>query len=133
MKKMNLNFLDLRAKMVLPLFLLIGLFMLSASTVSAQFVTNKMAEQLITKHIAQIPPVKMTAVKVEDQESSYSKESRENLLRIRYGRAILRKVSQGSSIGEAIDEVYNIVAKKGPLDILRSVKNEYVDLLTKEE
>jgi len=67
MKKMNLSFLGLKAKMVLPLFLLIGLFLVSANTSNAQSIvvkrntttqllsSEKGFYESVSKHVSELP------------------------------------------------------------------------------
>ena len=141
MKKMNLNFLGLRAKMVLPLFLLIGLFMFSASTVSAQYVSSDEAVVLIKEHVNQVP-LKNTIVsrvlrKNEDLNAAQALEYR-NLSRVKIGKAISREIREkGASVADAIERVYTKVASRIPdgaspviLETLNGVRDEYVELLT---
>jgi hypothetical protein len=54
MKKLNLNFFGLKAKIVLPLFLVFGLFMISAGSISAQYVPFDKATHLVKTHIERL-------------------------------------------------------------------------------
>jgi len=135
MKKMNLNFLGLKMKMVLPLFLLIGLFMLSANTVNAQYMDTKSAEKAISEKLSKLPPRTASLRRKGQAMTPKMVEESVNELRYSFGHLILRDLKNGKSVSEAIDNTTKIATSRIPAgtpgiaDYVESVKQEYVDLL----
>jgi hypothetical protein len=101
MKKMNLKFFGQGAKMVLPLFLLIGLFMFSATRASAQYLDPGSARDAVEQHMSTLKPV--MASFAPDQMSQLMKQKVElNNFRHSYGRALLMFISQGETVESAV-------------------------------
>jgi len=123
--------------MVLPLFLLIGLFMFSASTVSAQYVSARDAKVLLEEHISSLPPETHTFVKVNQALTPAFVDQKINELRHMFGRSIKFKLANQKSVSEAIESTYEKASERIPsgmpalVEHLNSVKEEYVNLLTK--
>ena len=136
MKKMNLNFLGLRAKMVFPLFLLIGLFMFSSSTVSAQYVDTKNAEKLVAEKLSKLPPRTASLRRANQALTPKMVQESVNELRYSFGHLILRDLKAGKTVSEAIENTYKMASNRIPAgtpgigDYVNEVKQEYVDLLS---
>ncbi len=136
MKKMNLNFLGLRAKMVLPLFLLMGLFMFSASTVSAQYVNTKNAEKLVAEQLSKLPPRTASLRKANQALTPKMVQESVNELRYSFGNLILRDLKTGKTVSEAIENTYKIASNRIPAGTpgvggyVNTVKQEYIELLS---
>ena len=129
MKKMNFNFLGLKAKIVLPLFLFVGLFMISATSVNAQYVTAEQAKEILDIHLNQLPPMTASIKKLGQERNSKMAVEDMNLLRHRYGQSIVRKIGDGFSISNAIEKTYDSAQDRVPAQAIDLVKQEYVDLL----
>ncbi len=137
MKKMNLKIFGLEAKMILPLFLFLGLFLLSANSVNAQFVNPSVAKEKINKYVQKLPPRTAALRTASNGMNDAMIDETVNSLRHRFGQSILRKISEGYNVDEAIEKTYtmakNRIDKFGSsvmLEKLDAVKSEYVTLLT---
>ena len=137
MKKMNFRFWRLGTKMVLPLFLLAGLFLMSAVSANAQYISKSEAKEALEKHLSELPPRKASFLAVGHAMTPRMEEESMNSLRHRFGQSILRKIVNGLEVSEAIDQTYNGVKGRieeygSPemLQYLDRVKSEYVDLLS---
>ena len=130
MKKMNLKFFRLGSKIVLPLFMLIGLFILSASSLNAQYVSTQTAKEILTKHIKELPPRTAAMRAVGHARTSQVVKEDINSLRHRYGQLILKRIGDGDSIEEAIKFSHSVAIKRIPVEDVDLVNQEYVDLLT---
>ena len=138
MKKMNLKFLGLKMKMVLPLFLFVGLFMLSASTVNAQYMNAKKAEKAIIEKLAKLPP-RTASIRRKDQAMTPKMvQESVNELRYSFGQLIVRELKAGKTVAEAIDNTEKIALGRIPAgtsgisDYVESVKQEYVEFLLED-
>jgi len=133
MKKMNLNFLGLKAKMVLPLFLLFGLFVLSTNTTSAQSVNsyaNKVA--IHVNNLPEVGIVNLPTYKSSRKAVNNPKLSRELMTNLEkeFGNLIVYGIDkEGFSDKEAIEKTYEILSVKIPTEYLDPVKQVYIDLL----
>jgi len=138
MKKMNLNFLGLKMKMVLPLFLFIGLFLLSASTVNAQYMGTKKAEKAITEKLASLPPRTVSLRRKGQAMTPKMVRESVNELRYSFGKLMLRELKAGKTVAEAIDNTEKIALGRIPAgtsgisDYVETVKQEYVEFLLEE-
>ena len=147
MKKMNLNFLGLRAKMVLPLFLLMGLFLVSANTSNAQVIVKKLnntsnthllkAEkgyyESVQKHVSQLP----VTISMALPTAKSSKEAINNpkiakdakiMLDRTFGELLIADLERGVVRGKAIENVTGILGKKIPAEYLDTVSEFYRNL-----
>ena len=133
MKKMNLNFLGLKMKMVLPLFLLFGLFVLSTNTASAQAV-NSYANK-VTMHVNALPDVGVVNLPTQKSVREAVNDPRlANNLKVNlekeFGNLIVFGIDrEGFSNKESIEKTYKILNVKIPAAYLDPVKQVYVDLL----
>lgn len=135
MKKMNLKFFGRKAKMVLPLFLLIGLFMFSATQSSAQYLSGDLAQDLIVKHMSELKPV--LASFTPDQMNPQLKQKAEvNNFRHLYGTALVGLLADGQTVSGAIDRAEEVFlsppAGKPAIkqSVYDAVKQEYELILT---
>ncbi len=137
MKKMNLNFSRLGTKIVLPLFMLVGLFLLSASAINAQYISSEQAKEVIDAHISKLPP-RTASLRAQGHALTPTMVNEEmNSLRHRFGQSIIKKLGEGLNVGEAIEKTYTIAKTRidgygtpEMVNYLDTVKAEYVDLLT---
>ncbi len=137
MKKMNLNFFGLTTKIVLPLFMFIGLFILSGSSLNAQYVSSENAKELISNHLQKLP-LRTASFRAKGHALTPKMvDEAINSLRHRFGQLILKNVGNGLSVGDAIDKTYQVARARidahgtsEMTDHLDAVKQEYVDLLT---
>ena len=132
MKKMNLKFFGLRAKMVLPLFLLVGLFLISASSVSAQYVPKDEALVLIKQHIDQLDHTVLPMTK-NQMASPEVAERNMDLFRNVWGEYMIYKMTDGGelSVAEAIEAAEALAEERTmPEEGIEIIKQEYIDLLT---
>ncbi len=135
MKKMNLNFLWLKGKMVLPLFLLVGLFMFSATSVSAQYVSESQAAKLIDKHISELPQRTASLRRADQAMTPKMVQESVNELRHSFGQLILHGLHSGRSVEDAIAETNKVAMQRIPAGTpgiegyITTVKQEYIDLL----
>ncbi|HEB62652.1 MAG TPA: hypothetical protein ENI82_05825 [Bacteroidetes bacterium] len=134
---MNLNFFGLTTKIVLPLFMLIGLFLLSASSINAQFVSPNMGAKIIDDHLTKLPPRTASIRAVGQALSPQMIDEEMNSLRHRFGQSVLKELLNGVEVADAIDKTYNIAKDRidghgtpEMVEYLDVVKNEYVELLT---
>ncbi len=133
---MNLNFLGLKMKMVLPLFLLIGLFMLSASSASAQYITKREAKRALESHLSQLPKEVHTFAKVNQALTPKMVDEKVNELRHMFGRSVMFKLAS-RDVKEALSITYDIAKSRIPADMpelvahLDAVRDEYENLLKK--
>ncbi len=119
--------------MVLPLFLLVGLFVLSTNTTSAQAVNSYVNK--ITLHVNALPDV--GAVNLPTQKSVRNAVNNPRLsndlmvnLEKEFGSLIIYGIErEGFGNKEAIDKTYQILNKKIPAEYLDPAKQVYVDLL----
>jgi len=147
MKKMNLNFLGLKSKIVLPLFMIIGLFLLGANISNAQSIVvkkNNTTSQLLSsekgfyksvfKHVRKLPATVSGILPI----TKSSKEAINNprvaddakiMLEKTYGELILSNLKNGSKSEKAIEGAYSILAKKIPTEYLDPVRDVYKQML----
>jgi hypothetical protein len=137
MKKMNLNFSRLGTKIVLPLFMLIGLFLLSASSINAQYVSPDKAKEVVDAHLSKLPPRTASFRAVGHAMTPAMVDEEMNSLRHRFGQSILRKLGEDLTVAEAIEKTYAIAKTRidghgtpEMVEYLDVVKDEYVKLLT---
>ncbi|HEB61753.1 MAG TPA: hypothetical protein ENI82_01245 [Bacteroidetes bacterium] len=132
MKKMNLN-LGRIGKMLLPVFFLMGLFLLNANTVQAQS-----AEEYVVKvkqHVNNLP-------KVNSEKTLTSKNLKEELnnpalasdlligLEAEFGRVIIVGITRnGFEAKESVERTYELLGREIPAEYLDPIKEIYVDLL----
>jgi len=147
MKKMNLNFLGLRSKIVLPLFMIMGLFLLGANNSNAQTIVvkkNNTTNQLLSsekgfyksvfKHVRKLPVTvsgllpftKSSKEAINDPR--IAKDAKITLERT-YGKLILSNLGNGSKSEKAIEEAYSVLKKKIPTEYLDPVRNVYKQML----
>ena len=133
MKKMNLNFSRLGTKIVLPLFMFVGLFLLSASSINAQYISPSEAKEAVDAHLSKLPPRKAIFRSVGHAMTPAMVNEEMNSLRHRFGQLILRKLSDGLTVADAIEKTYSIAKKRidnhGTTEMaeyLDVVKSEYV-------
>jgi len=135
MKKMNLSFLGLKAKIMFPLFLLMGLFMISATSVNAQFVSSVEAQKILDPYLTQLPEEIHTFSRVNHALTPKMVDEKVNELRHMFGRSIMFKLDT-KDVGEAIKTTYDNAKNRIPagmtelVDHLDAIKDEYVELLT---
>jgi len=130
MKKMNLKFFGLKAKMVLPLFLLMGLFMFSASSLSAQYVSNEEAKQMIDEHMTNLPPSVHYFKAIGQMPTQQIADEELNSLRRMYGEVLIEKLKNVNDVALAIEKTYEFADGRVVEEGLNLVKQEYIDLLT---
>jgi len=134
MKKMNLSFLGLKAKMVLPLFLLFGLFLVSANTSNAQVLsTEKGYYETVVQHINELPVTISMALPImksskEAINNPKIADDAKTMLNRTFGELILADLDRGISHKEAIDKAYNALGKKVPTEYLDPVSEFYKNL-----
>jgi len=133
MKKMNLKFFGLGAKIVLPLFLLIGLFMVSATTVSAQFLPKEEAKAEIEAFISQLPvtPDVVAGMEGQNQHPKYA-EVKTNRLRRDFVYMLAYQLKVDETVAGAIESTYKRMTAKISVDVLDPIKLEFEELLAAE-
>ncbi len=132
---MNLNFLGLRAKMVLPLFLLMGLMFLGANNAQAQSSRkDKIYAETVSSHINQLP----TTVSLTLPTTKLSKEVLNNprllndakvALERKYGELIIALIKRDAKSAEAIENAYELLNVKVSKDYLDPVRDTYKQML----
>ncbi len=132
MKKMNLN-LGRIGKMLLPVFFLMGLFLLNANTVQAQS-----AEEYVVKvkqHVNSLPKVdtqKMLTKKNLKEEVNNPALASDLLigLETEFGRLVIEGITRNNfEAKEAVDKTYELLGREIPAEYLDPIKEIYVDLL----
>ena len=131
MKKMNLKFFGLGAKIVLPLFLLVGLFLGSVNTVSAQYVPESEALEILKVHVDQIDAT--PALKASD--SMYSPEQAKattDAFRHAFGVHLIHFISeQQMKVAEAINATVDVAeSREFDEEAIEMITDEYIELLT---
>jgi len=136
MKKMNLSFLGLKAKMVLPLFLLIGLFLVSANTSNAQVLSSEKGfYETVVKHVQELPvTISMTLPILKSSKEEINNpqiaDDAKIMLDRTYGELVISFLEKGSDKSQdAIDKVYDILLKKIPTEYLNPVREVYKSML----
>jgi F0F1-type ATP synthase membrane subunit a len=134
MKKMNLSFLGLKAKMVLPLFLLIGLFLVSANTSSAQLLSSEKGYyESVSKHVNELPvTISMALPIVKSSKEAINNpkitDDAKTMLDKTFGELILAELNSGIKHGKAIENTYNALGRKIPAEYLDTVSEFYKNL-----
>ncbi len=147
MKKMNLNFLGLRAKMVLPLFLLMGLFLVSANTSNAQVIVKKLNNtsdvqmlssekgyyESVQKHVSKLPAtisMALPTVKSSKEEINNPKIANDAMIMLErtFGELLIADLEKGVVRSKAIENVKGILGKKIPAEYLDTVSEVYKNL-----
>ena len=147
MKKMNLNFLGLRSKIVLPLFMIMGLFLLGANTSHAQTIVVKKNNttshalssekgfyRSVLKHVRSLPATVSAMLPVTKSNREVINNPRiaddaKIMLEKTYGELILSNLKNGSKSEKAIEGAYSILAKKIPTEYLDPVRDVYKQML----
>lgn len=131
MKKMNLKFFGRGAKMVLPLFLLLGIFMVSATSVSAQFVPKEEAGQLVGAFISQMPTHGVYAgMDLTNPSNPKVAKVKQDILKRDFGQMLLRQIKEDNDVALAIENTYKRMAVKIPASTMDPIKQAYVELLS---
>ena len=144
---MNLNFLGLKMKMVLPLFLLIGLFLVSANTSNAQVIVKKSnnttSTQLLNsekgyyesvqKHVSQLPvSISMALPTLKSNREAINNPRIANDAKIMldrtFGELLIAELEKGIDRSKAIDNVKGILGEKIPVEYLNPVSDFYNNL-----
>jgi hypothetical protein len=129
MKKMNLS-LGRIGRMLLPVFLFMGLFFLSANTMNAQSAVAKLKQ-----HISKLPDVtSLSLPSTKSMANEVNNPSKANDLKIgletAFGRLILEGISrEGFDKKQAIDKTYDLLNEKISAEYLDPVREIYRDLL----
>ena len=132
MKKMNLN-LGRIGRMLLPVFFLMGLFLLSANTAQAQSVEDYVVK--VKQHVNSLPKVNLeSTLTAKDAREEVNNPAIANDLKIgleaEFGRLIIEGITKNNfEAKEAIDRTYELLGVKVPAEYLDPVKAIYVDLL----
>jgi len=132
MKKMNLN-LGRIGRMLLPVFFLMGLFLLSANTAQAQSVEDYVVK--VKQHVNSLPKVSLeNTLSAKDAREEINNPALANDLKIgldaEFGRLIIEGITKNHfQAGEAIEKTYELLGKKVPTEYLDPVKEIYEDLL----
>jgi hypothetical protein len=129
MKKLNLKFFGPGAKMVLPLFLLFGLFMISAGSVSAQYVPVSKAMELVKAHVDQLPDHHAPALKKQQINTPQEVQAMTTAVESRYGNTLIHFMVQGNSVVAAFQEADKKYENFPYPQIYTNVKKVYTDLL----
>jgi len=139
MKKMNLNFFWLRGSIVLPLFLLLGFFLMSANSASAQYVSSQEAQVILRQYMETLPQVGMPLTKQQmwstgDSQQSNSKLNDQAVEMTRWiyaDRTLFMIKTSQTDVEGALDKVKNeLLGQKVPTTVVAALRTELVNLLT---
>ncbi len=132
---MNLNFLGLKAKMVLPLFLFMGLMFLGANNAHAQSSRqDKVYAEAVSNHINQLP----ATVSLTLPTTKLSKEALNNpqivneakvALERKYGELIIALIKRNTKSVDAVENAYELLNAKVSKDYLDPVRETYKQML----
>ncbi len=133
MKKMNFR-LGLIGKVLLPVFFIIGLFLLSTQANAQSSTENFIAK--VKLHVKALPEtfgVTFPTAKLATDKINNPKNTNESKLYLekRYGQLVLDIVTKsGVTDGKvAIDKAYDIIVKKVPATYVNPVRQKYLNLL----
>ena len=135
MKKMNLNFYGLSTKIVLPLFMLFGLIILSATNAQAQSsLEDKLYGEEVSNHINALPStVSLTLPTLKNSEEILNNPQKANEAKValekKYGELIIALIKRNNKPEDAIENAYNLLNAKVPSEYLDPVRNVYKAML----
>jgi hypothetical protein len=131
MKKLNLKFFGLGTKIVLPLFLLFGLFLMSATTVSAQYVPEDVAMGVLKVHVDQLGNPALVLQADQGMLTPAQAERTSDYYRQVYGQLLMHFIgSQQMTVAKAITKATEQAEQKGyPDESIDIIRDEYIELL----
>jgi len=130
MKKLHLKFFGHGAKMVLPLFLLVGLFLINAQTASAQYVPEKEAVKLIIQYKGQLSTVVLPRAKDLMVTPEASDRAMDEARRA-YGDYMIYTIKDlNYTVQKALNAAADMAEDRQLAEeVIDVIKQEYIDLL----
>jgi len=135
MKKMNLSFSGLKIKMMLSLFLLMGLFFISTNEVSAQSSSSKEYAEIVSAHAQKLSldvSITMPVMKSSKEVINNPKVASELNVAVEktFGEEIVTQIiDNGFEAKDAIEKAYQLLNAKVPVKYLDPVKEVYLGML----
>ena len=131
MKKMNLKLFGFGAKIVLPLFMLFGLFLVSSTSVSAQYVPEAEALGILKQHVDKYGHPALTLSQGEAMLSPEQAERNDAFYRKMFGELLFHHImTLDYTVADAMDQVVSLAEQKQfPEESIEIIKEEYVELL----